>query len=314
MSDTVDEKNLQEIGDLIADYVPPVEGATEEEVKVDGQEGQERSEEAAGGQVEAVAESGKEEKEEVKPPVEGEPGPAPVAAPVVEVKPPEELAPVVEKTEIELMREENAALKAHIEEIVGKLAGPREVKPVTEEERVAQAEAAKKQVLQFIDSNETFDTVMSDVKNFNALLTAVVNTSVERGLRMIPQVVTSIVDQTVTLKTAVADFYRANGDLVPHKKYVGFIANEVTAEHPDWELEKVMEEVENQARGKLRLPKREVIESQQNISSPSGGGESTAKVKNPGFVPGGGGGGRRGSVSSSGNLTKVEKDILDIIQ
>jgi len=307
----VDEKTLQEIGDIIADYVPPVEGVTEEEVKVDGQEGEERSEEAAGGQVEAVPKPVEEKEKEIeKPAIEGEPAPAPIAAPVAEVKPPEP-API-EKSEIELMKEENAALKAHIEEIVGKLAGPKEVKPVSEEERAAQVEAAKRQVLQFVDSNETFDTVMSDVKNFNALLTAVVNTSVERSLRMIPQVVTSVVDQTVNMKTAVADFYRANGDLVPHKKYVGFIANEVTAEHPDWQLEAVLVEVENQARGKLRLPKREVIESQQNIPAPMG--ESTAKANNPGFVPGSGGGGRRGSASSSGNLTKIEKDILDIIQ
>jgi hypothetical protein len=300
-NEEVNEAVANEITELIGDFVPAAEPTqnTEilsEEVKASGEEGQERSEEKGGEQVEGAK---PEEEKVVAKPVEMA---EPVAEPVVEKKP-----VVEEKSELDRIREENVSLRLHIEEVVGKLSAPKPQQVATPEQQRAAAEQTARQILQFIPDNEKFDVAMSDAKNFNALLTSVVNTAVERSIRVMPQIMSTLVDHQMTLKSAVTDFYRVNDDLVPHKKYVGFVANEVTAAHPDWELENVLKEVEGQVRGKLGLARS----SSQSVSPI--GRESTARQSNPGFVPSSGGS-RRGSTTSTGNLSRQEKDILDLIQ
>ncbi len=154
---------------------------------------------------------------------------------------------------------------------------------------------------------------MKDSNNFNALLTTVVNTAVERSLRLMPQIATQLVDQQITLKTVVNDFYTDNKDLVPHKKYVGFVSNEIASQHPDWGLTQILQETEKEVRNRLRLSRvaDNAVPGQTRVQQIERSAARTGIV-NPGFVPGGGGG-RKGSASSDGNLSIQEKDILSLI-
>jgi len=303
-----------EINDIIDDFVPPVvpdEPAAASPVEpvipdnegVDnGEKGQEQPAQAASGQEQVI-----EPDEKGKAPVE------PVT-PVIPAEPAVPAQPVVEKTPLELAQEEVAILRAHIEEMAGKIVAPPTTKQLTpEEQQAVQAEDAKKakQVLPFLASNEIFDDVMKDVSNFNALLTSVVNTAVERSLRLMPQIAGTLYEQRMTLGNAVTSFYKDNADLEPHKKYVGFVANEVSAQHPDWGLKEILQETEKEARNRLKLPR---VATPANPGQPpqQNGNIRTVQV-NPGFVPGGGGGRKGGPVSGDGNLTGQEKQILDIL-
>ena len=129
---------------------------------------------------------------------------------------------------------------------------------------------------------------------------------------MVPQVANQLVDQQFVLRTSVQSFYDENKDLLPHKKYVGFVSNEIASQHADWDLPKILEETEKEVRNRLKLAK-----VPQHIVGPSGGqnggaGPTRTVVDNPGFVPSGGGG-RRGPVTPDGNLTAQEKDIISLI-
>lgn len=262
-----------------------------EEVK-DGKEGEERKEEDPSEQKSDLPTDVKEEKEVVTEQVEEK----------EEEKVPEQTS------ELEELKKANEELRQQMILMSDKMFGaksPTEKTPEQIEAEKAEQEKASKQVLGFIQNEEVFDEVFKSHHNFNALLTAVVNTSVEKVLRMAPQMVTNMIDQQVTLKSAAQEFYRKNDDLLQHKSFVGFVANEVGAQHADWPLDKILEETEREVRNRLRLHK-------QNTQ---GAGESQEKgrireVKNPGFVPGGGAG-RRGEVQAS--LKGIDKDIMDLI-
>jgi hypothetical protein len=318
MSEELDQQQQTEISDIIEDFVPatetteaaepveqaapvesepvvetkPVEEKVEEVVK-DGKEGEERKQEAASGQ-EQAGKPAEEVKEEV-------------------AKPAEQAQP--ELTEIEKVKKENEELKKHLEEIAERVIAPKP-QPQTEQEIAAQKaeqDRQAKQILKFLPSDEVFDEVMKDSNNFNALLTTVVNTAVERSLRLMPQIATQLVDQQITLKTVVNDFYTDNKDLVPHKKYVGFVSNEIAAQHPDWGLAQILQETEKEVRNRLRLSRvaDNAVPGQTRVQQIERSAARTGIV-NPGFVPGGGGG-RKGSASSDGNLSIQEKDILSLI-
>lgn len=302
-----------EINDIIDDFIPPVvpdepavtpvEPVIPDNGGVDnGEKGKEQPAQAASGQEQVI-----EPNEKGKAPVE------PIA-PVTPVEPIVPVQPVVEKTPLELAQEEVATLRAHIEEMAGKIVTPPPAKQLTpEEQKIAQDEDAKKakQVLPFLASNEIFDDVMKDKDNFNALLTSVVNTAVERSLRLMPQIAGTLYEQRMTLGNAVTSFYKDNVDLEPHKKYVGFVANEVSAQHPDWGLKEILQETEKEARTRLKLPR--VATPATPGQPPQQNGNIRTVQVNPGFVPGGGGGRKGGPVSGDGNLTGQEKQILDIL-
>jgi len=303
-----------EINDIIEDFVPPVASVEEPVIPVEPvvpdnggvvnvEERKEQPAQAASGQEQVI-----------EPDEKGQAAVAPVV-PVVPVEPVVPATPTVEKTPLEIAQEEIALLRSHIEEMAGKVVSPQPQKQLTPEEQQAQqAEDAKKakQILPFLASNEIFDDVMKDKDNFNALLTSVVNTAVERSLRLMPQIAGTLYEQRSTLGNAVSSFYKDNADLEPHKKYVGFVANEVSAQHPDWGLSQILQETEKEVRTRLKVP-RTVTPTIPGQPAPQQNGNIRTVQTNPGFVPGGGGGRKGGSVSGDGNLTGQEKQILDIL-
>ncbi len=297
----------KEINEVLGDFIPAQEAVASEtevveekpvEVKEDEQKGEERPEEKAGEQKPDGKPAEEEKPEEVKQPVVEE------KAAVVEEKPAQE-------DELQKARRELAETRAHLEELAGRVVAPPQVQKTEEQVKKEQEQAAARAraPLKFLPNDAAFDEVMKTADNFNQLLTAVVNYTAERVLRMVPQVATSYVDQQLTYKTAAQDFYRENEDLIPHMKYVGYVSNELLAQHTDWDLPTLLKETEKEVRTRLKLGK--VVQAQVGTGQQIGTGVTRTVASNPGFVPGSGGGGRRGSVSSP--LTGVEKDVMDLI-
>lgn len=321
-----------EVGDLLEGYLPPAEGEKKEEPipaegegetqppaseptaaegekgeEGDGKEGEKRPEEKAGEQGEA-GDAGKPEEGKVG--VEEGQKPAPAAEGQKHAD-----GQGSQPTELELARKELEELRALLSEVAAGHVQPKP-KELTPEEKKAEEErqrAEQNRVLPFLKDDATFDEVMKSSTNFNALLTAVVNTAVERTLRIAPQAVTAMIDQRLTLQTAAKEFYEANNDLLPHRRYVGFVTNEVTSAHPDWDLQKVLEETEKEVRVRLKLPRQNGRPASGAQGTGAGAGEPQRRTPggNPGFVPGGGGGGRRGSVQDK--PTGLAGEVLDLI-
>lgn len=325
MSEELENKGVEttdvqqeQISEIIEDFIPqdakPMEDApaestttetegaattTTEEATEDVKEGEERKAEEASEQEQTDANTD-EKKEGLE------------EKPVIEEKKPAETTLSPE----DILKKENEELKAQLSEIAGRFMNP-PVKQKTQEEVKAEQERNAKQVLKFLKDDATFDEVMKSSDNFNALMTSVVNTAVERSLRLMPTIATQLVDQQMTLSTAVNAFYTDNKDLEQHRKYVGFVANEVTAQHPDWGLKEVLQETEKEVRSRLKLERVANTIAQPGANLGQRGSQqigipSRTAPANPGFVPSGGGG-RKGSSSADGNLSRQEKDILNLI-
>lgn len=317
-----DEVKTQEteITDLIGDFVPAAEPQIETQVQTEqqtqtqtevqsGTEGQERTAEEAG-----------EQKPADQQQAEGQQ--AQVAADQTQTQTTEQQTQAQQqeqppqKTELELLKEENAKLLAQMNEIAGRVVAPKPVEKTPEQVRLEEEHQKQqaKQVLAFLPSEEVFDEVLKNKDNFNALLTGVVNAAVERSLRLMPQLATQIVDQKVTMTNIVRDFYTDNKDLVPYKQFVGYTTNEVAAQHPDWTLTQILEETEKVVRDRLKMGRVAEAAAEVNTQQQTQGQTGNVRTagNNPGFVPGGGGG-RRGTTSSDGNLSAEAKDIMSLI-
>jgi hypothetical protein len=302
----LDKGQQADINSILEDFVPSTQPVVEEKVeekpvveeKKDVKEGEERKKEEAGEQKPDDTKPVEEHKEgEVVPPV--------VVPPVVEEK-------KVEETELDRIKKENEDFRKQLSDMAERVAAAPQQPKLTPEQKAAADEARKKlppQIIKFIPDEESFDEVMKTADGFNTLLTGVFNAAVQHSLRLMPQVATQLVDSQITLRSTAQEFYQANPDLIPHKKYVGFVANELAAQHADWDLPTLLQNAEKEVRGRLKLAP--VVPGAVNTGVQTNTGNTRTVQDNPGFVPSGGGG-RRGTASSD-KLTGTEKDIVDLI-
>ena len=113
------------------------------------------------------------------------------------------------------------------------------------------------------------------VKVFKTLAKRVYEDARKQALLDSASYVTNYVTEKQQIDTATQQFYARNKDLVPHARFVGFVANQVTSRHPDWSIGQVLTEVEKEARAELKLQKQasdaEDKRSPSFNSSPTGG-------------------------------------------
>ena len=107
-----------------------------------------------------------------------------------------------------------------------------------------------------IDDDDAFEAIMESREKFNAFVQNLVTATREQVLQSIPTLVGQTVARQTTLKSTVDQFYKDNADLLPHMKYVGYIANEVQSEHADWSVPQVLEEASKRSRTNLNLAER----------------------------------------------------------
>jgi len=99
-----------------------------------------------------------------------------------------------------------------------------------------------------MENKETFE------KGMRQMLANFATLQEQRFTRAIPTIVATQVSQLNTLHRAVDEFYTKNPDLAMVRPTVGMIANQIVAEHPEFNLEQVMEEAATRTRKALRLP------------------------------------------------------------
>jgi len=93
--------------------------------------------------------------------------------------------------------------------------------------------------------------------------------SQEDTLRSIPKIVKTNVVTQATLKSATEKFFNDNKDLLPFRKAVATVYEELASENPDWKLDKILEETEREARKRLELHKRTDVTSAPTTSAPA---------------------------------------------
>jgi hypothetical protein len=97
------------------------------------------------------------------------------------------------------------------------------------------------------------------------------NVTKEAILKDLPQTVTKLTSEQMETRRIVTEFYDGNKELQTVKPFVAQITNQVASEHPDWTLDKVLEETAVRSYKALGLKKK--VED-----------ESARKQKKPAFV------------------------------
>lgn len=175
------------------------------------------------------------------------------------VEPPAVEEPSTEDPAITALKEQNATLLAQFEELQGKIAtmqqSPAEEPPAAQP--VAQVGADG--IIDFVGEAD-LDEILSDKAQFNQflsnLVTQVQTSTTENIYRNLPGMVQNHVSSQQQITAQVEEFYKENEDLVTVKKTVGAVANEVAAEHPEYELAQVFSETATRVRTLLGLEKQ----------------------------------------------------------
>ena len=162
-----------------------------------------------------------------------------------------------EEDELTKTKRELESLRAKFNEVHDK----KETKPTTKAPSTKAPSTAAPQEVDFVGDIEDLEDLMRDPKEFNKLLNkvfqqGVAKTKKELGegvLRSIPDIVKLNVSTVIALREANEKFYKANEDLQPYKKVVAAAYESVASEHPDWTVDKVLEETANTARKTLEL-------------------------------------------------------------
>lgn len=275
-----------QIDDLLDGLIPRDEDSTkgEAETELDNKSDEEGEESETEGEVDVS-----KELEEIEEDEGGEKKTKDVEE-SIEKTVEEEAEEITGDKEEEVVSDREKMLLARIEELSA-------AKPMT-----AAEEAVEDAIASFISEEDDIDDIVSNKAKLNALLVKVseaTKTSVTKSiLKSIPQIIVSQVQKQKVINDAVDEFYTENEDLVPVKRTVGLVANEVAAEHPDWDLAKVFKETGIRTRKVLGL-KEAAIKKKKVIRNP-------AIPRSPRS------GGRDGRTSKT-DLNEMEKDIQDLI-
>jgi hypothetical protein len=160
---------------------------------------------------------------------------------------------------------------------------------------------AQPPALKFIEKEEDLDQALNSVDNFNSLLTKVVEKTRESMLLAVPQLVGKLADQVVTQRMAVQEFYNNNRDLVGNKAFVGMVANEIAASHPEWQMDQVLTVLADEVRKKLAL-------SGIAVHAPPVAPQAPPVA--PAFVPGGP---SRPSAVGAPPIDKLAAEVSDLL-
>ena len=155
----------------------------------------------------------------------------------------------IEETPEEVLKKQNEALLKRLDEIEGKQ------KPA----KVAEKEEPAAEV-SFLGEEDDIDSYLNDKTKLNGLLVKVYNKALaDAGTQFngnVPSVVVEQIQKHMILKEGIDEFFSANKDLVPVRKTVGAITNEIVAEHDDWTLKEVLVETEKRSRETLGIKKK----------------------------------------------------------
>ena len=282
------EELLPEFSDGQSDEKPETE--TEETTEVEEEEVSTEEVQSAGEEeeTETGGNLGVETEEEVSADPEPEPE-----------KDPE---PMVDPVVLQL-QEQNAKLMQMLETIQQQNLPKNQTEEQQTQEEAVQIPENMEQLLAETDLDEVF----SDRGKFIDLMEQVAflarEQAVQRVATTLPQYVIAQVKQTEFLKKATDKFYGDHQALVPFKKAVGIVTNEVVEEHPDWDLPKVLDEVADRSYKLLNI-QRQMEEKSAETTNQAPTKPSTTPAFNKATS------GRRNTPKK---MSKLQREIADLL-
>lgn len=131
------------------------------------------------------------------------------------------------KAQVDLLMAGQQKLEGMFSQVLEKIGSP--AKAEEQQAQVAEQEKGFELVNQ-----EEFDKVLSgDVATLNGLLNRAVQKGFEQAMLAVPEAVQRRVETSIDSKTQVKMFFNANADLVPHRRILGAIAQELVEQKPE---------------------------------------------------------------------------------
>ena len=166
-------------------------------------------------------------------------------------------------------------------------------------------------VSEFVKSEEELTEIFRTREGFNKFLSGVYEKAVREALRLTPAAVNNLVNQRIGHQLLIQQFYNDNPELAVidekenRPQIVSFIATRVASEHTDWDVRKVFQETERQARALYRLPPRDNNKNKGGATTTTPGPDNDK----PSFA-----GGNTGRVSvPSGLASDLKKQVAEIL-
>lgn len=160
-------------------------------------------------------------------------------------------------------------------------------------------------------ADDDLENVLSSADSLNKLLNKVANVAAlegeqrgyKRAIMDTPNIVSKIAGEQMTARDAARDFLDVNPDLLPVRSFLGLIANELQAQHPEWDVKTLFEKSGEETRKRLQLSKDvEDVDKEQR---------SEDKSSLPKRGAGGGGGTR---TDKGSGLTELQTDIGALVK
>jgi len=294
------EGQVTQVNDMFSDFFPEeTSGGAEDDKVTDGKEKIVEAKKDTEG--EGAEEIEAEEIVEGDETIEAE-------AEVVKEKPVVEVKPVVVEAEVEIdLAEQNKLLLQRIEELSGGVVTPKP--PVAAVEDASKAadmikfDSVPDIVADFVgDAN--IDDIVSDKKLFNEVLfkvaTATRENTIKTMLMSVPGIIAKQTENQTVIKSAIDEFFGANEDLKPVRKYLGAVANQIYSESPGKKLAVILDEAAVKTRMLLGLKKQAIAKV-----------EASERKRSPALVKKAGGGGNRGDKKV--DTSDLQKDINETL-
>jgi len=216
----------------------------------------------------------------VEPQVVETPGEPAVVEPVV-VTPTvvEPVAPVAVKTELELLKEQNANLIKLVGETYNK-STPTVTTPTTT------TEVDEVKSVSDILADMDFDDIMDSKEKFTQFIGSIVKSTQVATIKelsgSIPQMVSPVISNQLSMAEMHNQFYSNNPELTPLKGYVTALATELHNSNPDWSVGKVLDEVAVLAKSNLGLSNLITpVTPAAKIKPTLPGGTRSSKIQSP---------------------------------
>jgi len=120
------------------------------------------------------------------------------------------------------------------------------------------------QELSVVSDADGLDDVLSSPESFNSAINNTLKGFGEQVMKAIPGIVQNAVVQQNSMQEMAKQFYTDNADLGRYKKFVSQVSEKLSSDHPEWGMEKLMDETAQEARKRLNLRKKTQKKSNSN--------------------------------------------------
>ena len=157
-------------------------------------------------------------------------------------------------------------------------------------------------------TQEEYDEAMTDKDKFSKLIDKVVVARTKQELSNVAQSVDGAIAEKLSINQRVNDFFDEHENLRGVRDYIGTLADRLSEEHKDWNMDKIFKELPDIAYKNLGLSADSTTTNRDNGSKSKSRKKIKSKSQRPAFTKG------SKTRASADNLSQEQKDISQTLE